>query len=116
MKSGSILLALLVALLPACNAFRRQSTADQANPTILEVDNRGFVDMTVYALRDSERIRLGTATGNQKTTISIPAYLLNGMAATLRFIADPIGGTRASVSEEITVVPGDTVGLMIPPT
>jgi hypothetical protein len=33
----------------------------------------------------------------------------------LRFIADPIGGNRASVSQEITVVPGDTVVLTIPP-
>jgi hypothetical protein len=34
----------------------------------------------------------------------------------LRFIADPIGSTRASVSEEITVAPGDTVMMTIPPS
>jgi hypothetical protein len=33
----------------------------------------------------------------------------------LRFIADPIGGARPSVSEEITVAPGDSVVLTIPP-
>jgi hypothetical protein len=33
----------------------------------------------------------------------------------LRFIADPIGGRRASVSQEITVSPGDTVVMTIPP-
>jgi len=38
-----------------------------------------------------------------------------GGLATLRFIADPIGATRPSVSEEITVAPGDTVMMTIPP-
>jgi hypothetical protein len=35
---------------------------------------------------------------------------------TLRFFADPIGGNRTPVSEEITVQEGDEVGLRIPPT
>jgi hypothetical protein len=33
----------------------------------------------------------------------------------LRFIANPIGGNHASVSEEITVAPGDSVVMTIPP-
>jgi len=40
--------------------------------------------------------------------------LVSGLTP-LRFVADPIGGNRASVSQEITVAPGDTVVLMIPP-
>lgn len=116
MKLRPILLALIIAGAPACNAFRHGSQpADQSGPTILEVDNRGFVDMTVYAIRNSQRLRLGVATGNRKTTLTIPPALVTGMT-TLRFVADPIGGARPSVSEEITVTPGDTVGLMIPPT
>ena len=39
---------------------------------------------------------------------------VNGLTP-LRFVTDPIGGNRASVSQEITVLPGDTVVLTVPP-
>lgn len=93
---------------------QQPDVSSRAEPTILDVDNRGFVDMTIYVVRNSQRIRLGTATGNQKTQLAIPPGILSGIS-TLRFIADPIGGRRNSVSEEISVVPGDRIGLMIPP-
>jgi hypothetical protein len=115
MKLQSMFLALFLVSANACNAFRHSSdTAVQSEPTRLVVDNQGFVDMTVYVVRNSQRLRIGTATGNQKTTLTIPQSIMSGIT-TLRFIADPIGGTRPSVSEEISVVPGDTVGLLIPP-
>jgi hypothetical protein len=59
-------------------------------------------------------VRLGTATGNSKSNFVVPSFLMSGLT-TLRFVADPIGGRRASVSEEITITPGDTVVLTIPP-
>ena len=58
---------------------------------------------------------MGTALGNTKTNLTVPPGLVNG-STPLRFIADPIGSSRASVSEEIMVAPGDTVVLMIPPS
>ena len=110
-------LALSVALLAvvACSGFRHGSgTTDPNAPTIVQVDNQGFLDMAVYAVRSAERIRIGTATGNNKTNMRVPSGMVSGLTP-LRFIADPIGGNRASVSEEITVAPGDTVVLTIPP-
>jgi len=101
--------------LGACNGFRHGSTASDPNaPTIVQVDNQGFLDMAIYAARSAERVRIGTATGNSKTNLRVPQGMVNGLTP-LRFIADPIGATRASVSEEITVAPGDTVVLTIPP-
>ena len=115
MRKISLLLASLLLSAGACSTLRHNPDINaQTGPTTLVVDNQGFIDMNVYALRSSQRIRLGTATGAHKTTLTIPPSLVTGIS-TLRFIADPIGGTRASVSEEITVAPGDTVGLMIPP-
>ena len=106
-------LALLT--LAACNAFKRGSTTPDLNaPTVVQVDNQAFLDMAVYAVRSSERVRLGTAIGNRKTNLPVPRGMVSGLTP-LRFIADPIGATRASVSEEITVAPGDTVVLTIPP-
>ena len=49
----------------------------------------------------------------RKTNFTIPSTLLSGLTP-MRFIADPIGGSRASVSQEITVAPGDTVLMTIP--
>lgn len=81
----------------------------------LSVDNQAFSDMTIYVIEPSgQRSRLGTATGNTTTTLRIPSRLLGGARA-LRFQADPIGGVRAPISQEVTVIPGETVILTIPP-
>jgi hypothetical protein len=99
----------------ACKTFSHGSgAADQNGPTVIQVDNQGFLDMNVFAMRSSQRVRLGTAPGNSKTNLTVPSSLVSGLTP-LRFVADPIGGRRASVSEEITVAPGDTVVLTIPP-
>jgi hypothetical protein len=114
MKSRSIAFALVLLGITACNAYSRGSTIDQNQRTVLQVDNQGFLDMDVFAARSVERMRLGIAPGNSKTNFTIPHSLVSGLT-TLHFIADPIGGRRASVSQEITVAPGDTVLLTIPP-
>lgn len=82
--------------------------------TAIRVDNQSFADMTVYALRSSLRVRLGMAPGHSNTIFDVPRTLLSGLTP-LRFIANPIGGNHASVSEEITVAPGDSVVMTIPP-
>ena len=115
MKIRSIFFALLLLGVSACTAFSRGSTAsDQNQPTVVQVENQGFLDMTVYAARSGQRVRLGIANGASKTNLTIPSTLVSGVTP-LRFIADPIGGNRASVSQEITVAPGDTVVMTIPP-
>ncbi|HYU51811.1 MAG TPA: hypothetical protein VEK37_02655 [Gemmatimonadaceae bacterium] len=115
MKIRSIVITLLFLGIAACSGFSRGSaSSDQNAPTTLQVENQGFLDMTVYAIHNSQRVRLGSATGNSKTNLTIPSNLVFGLTP-LRFIADPIGGNRASVSQEITVAPGDTVVMTIPP-
>ena len=110
-----VLAVSLALMASACAGFRHGSAAiDQNQQTIVQVDNQGFLDMAVYLVRSSERLRMGTATGNSKTNLRVPPGIVSGLTP-LRFIADPIGANRASVSEEITVAPGDTVVLTIPP-
>src|SRR3982751_5879342 len=114
MSTRSFVLAAALIAVTACNGFKGGSgSANPNEPTTLQVDNQGFLDMAVYAVRRVDRICLGPATGNTKTNLRIPSTLVNGLTP-MRFIADPIGATRASVSEEITVAPGDTVVLTIP--
>ncbi len=104
---------LLVGALMSCSSAPRSEVDIMNERTTLTVDNQSFSDMTIYATR-GQRVRLGTARGKSKTVLTIPSALVTG-TSTLRFIADPIGSSRASVSEEIQVSPGDAVGIAIPP-
>ena len=98
-----------------CSQNKQSDEAAEPTPvTRLRVQNQAFLDMTIYVYRGSQRLRLGTANGNSTSRFTIPASLIFG-ATPLRFQADPIGSNRASISEEITVSPGDEVTLLIPP-
>ena len=112
-------MAVLVACLALASACSMNKNPDEmaepVPPTRLRVENQAFNDMTIYVYRSSQRIRLGTATGNSVTRLTIPANLIFG-ATPLRFQADPIGGSRAPISSEITVSPGDEIVLTIPPS
>ena len=107
------LVASLGLALGACGSKNKAPPIPQARTT-LRVENQGFSDMTIYAIRSGQRVRLGTAYGNQNTTFTIPANLIFG-ATPLRFLADPIGSNRTPVSDEFTVQAGDQVRLIIPP-
>jgi hypothetical protein len=107
-----------VACLALAGGCSRNADPDEAAepipPTRLRVENQAFLDHNIYVYRSSQRIRLGTASGNSTTRMTIPQNLIFG-ATPLRFQADPIGGNRGSTSQEITVSPGDEVTLVIPP-
>ena len=101
----------------ACSHRAKPNTeSGPPQKTTVTVDNQSFLDMTVYVIVGGQRIRLGQATGSSKSTFTIPAYLIGNGIQQLRFIADPIGGNRLPVSEEISVTAGDEVVLTIPPT
>lgn len=109
----SAMVAGLAFLAAACGPRNTEVGAMDA-PAMVEVDNRAFLDATVYVLRSGQRIRLGTATGSSRTTFMLPRGLLNG-ATQLSFLMDFVGSSRSPVSEDITVLPGDTVMLVVPP-
>lgn len=90
------------------------SASAQTTVTTIKVVNQAFLDMDVFVLPQSgARQRLGTATGNSTTVLRIPSNVIFG-ATTLRFIADPVGGSHAEVSTSILVTPGDQVIMTIP--
>ncbi len=108
----------LLALASAVVAFAcgpmRTSTLNTRSQTTLKVDNQAYLDMTIYVMRGAERIRLGLASGASTSTFVIPADVTRS-ATTIRFVADPIGSSRASISEEVNIRPGDEVTMQIPP-
>ena len=98
-----------------CFRARRLDTAGGQLPTVLKVENQGFPDMNIYVVPEgSGRVRLGTVTGNTNAYFTLPSYVVPAIR-TLRFQALPIATPRGEVSESITVTPGDTVVLTIPP-
>jgi hypothetical protein len=115
-RALKMMLVASLALASACSLLRNdpEEAAEPQPPTRLRVDNQAFLDMTIYVYRNSQRVRLGTATGNSVTRLTIPPNMIFG-ATPLRFQADPIGANRAPISSEITVTPGDEVVLTIPP-
>lgn len=124
MRVTPALLALSLICLGGASACVRTASGGaggSATPqeiTTVSVQNQGSLDMDVYVTRApvGQRIRLGTATANTTTKMTIPDNVLLGVSTSLRFIADPIGGTRRSVSSEILVNRGDEVTLQIPPS
>jgi hypothetical protein len=107
----------LMLLLAACHSSREPDDADPSpvrGSATLQVDNRGFLDMTVYVVDGAQRQRLGIAPGHATTPLTIPDRLVRGGSASLRFFCDPIGGRGLPVSQEIVVEPGDVVELIIP--
>lgn len=112
------LLLAAVCLTTSCARTTGGSDTD-ADPrtavTTVRVENQSYLDMNIYVLRGAERIRLGTVTGNTTQVLTIPRHVATSPMG-MRFLADPIGGRRTPVSEEITVIPGDQVTLTIPPS
>jgi hypothetical protein len=109
------LLPLLLALACAGGRSDDASPDPAAGPATLEVENQNFLDMTVYVVDGGVRQRIGVAPGNATTSLTISERLIRGGASPLRFLCDPIGSGGPPVSEEIVVVPGDVVELVIPP-
>lgn len=104
----------LVTLVAAC-ATGSVPLGDSGEPATVRVDNRGYVDMTIYTLEGGTiRRRLGVASAVGSATFTIPASLV-GQGREVQFLADPIGGARTSVSRRIFVRPGEEVRLMITP-
>ncbi len=116
-KTLAVVLAVLSA--GACGGKPSTSTG-QAQPqrqeqpvTTVLVENRGWVDMTIYVIRGAQRQRLGIVPATSTRRFEIPRTLIFGVTA-LRFLADPIGSDITPVSNELAVTPGQEVKLLIP--
>jgi hypothetical protein len=123
MRLKPLTLVLALGCLGAVSACTRSSSTNAGAPaapvpvTTLEVTNQDFLDMDIYVISApiGTRLRLGTARGNTTTKLTIPEGVLLSGGTPLKFLADPVGRTRTSVSSSIVVNRGDIVTLRIPP-
>ena len=114
MNRRECLTLLAAAGIMACARGQASPAPGPDTVTTVRIDNRSYLDMTIYLIAGSQRIRLGQVTGNSTVVLRIPQQYVFG-ASQMRFIADPIGSNVAPISESITVIPGDEVILTIPP-
>ena len=75
------LAAAMLAATSACTGHRpRIDSAPAVNtrtPALLHIDSNHWSDVTVYAVRDGTRMRLGTVTAASSAVFRIPPYMLN---------------------------------------
>lgn len=108
-------LPLLLAVLLGFGCASAQQASEQNEPrTTVRVENRSFFDVTIYVLRGEQRFRLGQVALGSTEVFTIPASIVRNNRS-LRFLADPVGTVRTPVTEELNIIPGDEVTLMIPP-
>jgi hypothetical protein len=80
-----VLPLLVLALVAACSPRSRSNRPPVSTPpTYLLISNQSWLDMNVYVLRSSQRIRLGTVSGNSTQRFTLPRNLVFG-ATSLRF-------------------------------
>jgi hypothetical protein len=106
--------ALVIAPTAACYRTGPRTTTAEYQPTWIRVENQSFTDATVYVWQSSQRLRLGFVNGTSSQTMQLPRSVVFGPTP-LRFQVDFLAGSRSPLTESITVTPGDTVVMQIPP-
>ena len=108
----------MIATVAACTHPARSARDDEGPTpaTRVHVENQAYLDMNVYVIGNGgSRQRLGTVTGNTNQDFVIPEYII-GPANTVRFLIEPIGSNKSPISNSLSIQPGQTVTLTIPPT
>jgi hypothetical protein len=113
LRARSLVLT-IAAIAAACGGGRTLQNGSSA--TLLEVENLSTLDMTIYAVTGTgARDRLGTVTALSNETFEIPRSLVVS-SLDLRIAADPVGSARTAFSDRLTLIPGETVTIRIPPS
>jgi hypothetical protein len=104
---------LLLLVIAACSTIPRGEGTGAEEETTVRVENHAWMDMTIYAIADGQRVRLGSVTGSTTAVLRIPSRVV-GLGRNVSFVADPLGSSRTSTSFEIYVRPGAEITLTIP--
>jgi hypothetical protein len=106
-----LLLPLALPLAAGCSTYGRTEAAAQPRTT-LTVENLTTADMTMYVRFGGARSRLGIARSNGRTVLPIPSSVV-GFGTVLRFESNAVAGPGGTLSEEMSVSPGDSVHILI---
>ena len=97
----------------ACAPAVQQSADNRPNNhATIAVRNDNWMDVTVYVVRASQRVRLGSVPSMSKAEFEIPHTYVLGISD-VTILADPIGSGESYVSPPIQVYDGARVQLKI---
>jgi len=94
----------------AATSASRPSAAPSAS---LHVENYNWLDVVVYAVQGSSRMRLGQVTSMSSADFRIPNRFLSGASDNLRLLVDPIGSSEGYITEGIVVRDGQRVSFNV---
>jgi hypothetical protein len=100
-------------LLPACKSSEAQAEGEMEAAITVRVYNSNALDVTVYAIRNATRYRLGQVGTTRTKHFTMPTYLITGNPL-IRFEADPIGSAVSIFIDEFAITPGEEVNLTVP--
>jgi len=100
--------AVLLLTLASLGCVKKSVIPEEPDTITIRVSNNNPLDMTVYAVNQSMRIRLGlvSTASTQRFTVSLHQVSPTGE---LQLLADPVGARRTLTSEPIHVFPGQDV-------
>lgn len=113
-RNRCVVLGAMLALASCAPAVRQAPTYGMAASSIaVTVTNDNWLDVVVYAVRGSMRVRIGEVTGNSSSQLRIPASVV--VANEVRLLVDPIGSTETYLSDPINVDTDQRVQLTVAP-
>jgi hypothetical protein len=107
--------ALALTALTACARNTDNAPRPPQEAAYVRVANQSWLDMSVYVLRGTQRVRLGSVSSGSTARFRIPSGLVFGVTA-LRFQVQSMRSRGALTSYEVMVSPGEEVTLNIPAT
>ncbi len=108
---GIFLLLLGLGAVTACHHTEQEDRATPDTTPVdvpLEVDNHNWLDVVIYVLHDGDRSRVGIANASSQSSFVLPARMV-GQGHELRLLGHPIGGEGGTVTETVTVQPGQYI-------
>jgi hypothetical protein len=104
----SIRAALTVLVMTSSGCVKHSVIPDEPDTITIRVSNNNSLDMTVYAVNQTMRVRLGlvNTASTQRFTVSLHQISPTGE---LQLLADPVGSRRTLTSEAIHVFAGQAV-------
>jgi hypothetical protein len=94
---------------PRAGADGRESSATE--PVTVQVSNNNWLDIVIYAAQGGNRTRLGSVPTGSTVDLPLPTPFVSRSG--IQLIAAPIGARVSFTSEQLTVLPGQTVEFRI---
>ena len=110
----ALLLVCLVAVWAGCASG--EETVDEGPTATVEVQNRNWLAMELFARSPGQRVRLGRVSAGRSRAFTLPGRLFEGGATQITFEMETVGSESQTLRESQTVAPGDVVVLIIPNT